>query len=218
MRQADMRQLQRLQLQQMRKQSGLPEVVQRYLNDVYKGQKIHDAINSAAGIRWIEEHDKPYLDTITPELILDIFVLIGYLKGLKGGVRTLGELARLGLFSLGKGGLKGVIKRSIRGIDVSFDALKMQRKFSKHAKVFDMNQNYKPAILEKFIDTLSDFMLSHDTQIIKGTHRGTELVWHFYDPSTNKIVIVNQKTGEFISAWQLGGKQLEWFLMTGEVK
>ena len=54
--------------------------------------------------------------------------------------------------------------------------------------------------------------------VIKGTHRGKQPAWHFYDPATNLVVIIDIKTGDFESAWQLGGPQLEWFLKTGDVR
>jgi hypothetical protein len=56
------------------------------------------------------------------------------------------------------------------------------------------------------------------TQVINGTHRGNQKVWHFFDKNTGLNVMIDMKTGEFISGWKLKPEQISALFRTGNVQ
>jgi len=91
----------------------------------------------------------------------------------------------------------------------------IQEKF-KHAKELfpdEMkNVNWSPLAGEKFKKALIDFTKKTDTDVLDGTFRNTQPAIHFYNRTTNQIVAMDKKTGEFISGWILMERQIPAFL------
>lgn len=52
---------------------------------------------------------------------------------------------------------------------------------------------------------------------IKGTYRGTQEVFHYFDPITH-CNIMTDLTGDFIGGWKLSNEQINYLLSTGAVK
>jgi hypothetical protein len=100
--------------------------------------------------------------------------------------------------------------------NVTFDPVQVQAKF-KHAVDFGIQGNYNQLNATRFTDALQNHIGAANTQAIQGTYRGAMRVIHYFDPATGRNVIVDLR-GNFISAWQLSAKQIEYLLANGNIQ
>jgi RHS repeat-associated protein len=93
----------------------------------------------------------------------------------------------------------------------------LQHAFSqKHAKDFGITGNWNKANAALLEKALANHMTSSGTIIIKGTYRGNQPVYHFYNPSTGLWSITDLQ-GNFIAAWRLYPSQVKDLLTNSNV-
>jgi hypothetical protein len=100
---------------------------------------------------------------------------------------------------------------------MKIDPRKLQHTFSKHAADFGIPGNWDPAngaLLEK---VLQDHVADPSVQKIAGTYRGVIPVTHYFDPATDRNVMVDA-AGELVGAWKLSAAQKKHLLASGNVQ
>ncbi|MCP5467735.1 MAG: hypothetical protein H7A32_00510 [Deltaproteobacteria bacterium] len=97
-----------------------------------------------------------------------------------------------------------------------FKPQQLQRKF-KHAYRFEVQGNYNLANAKNFKQALTNYIKDSQIIPIRGTHRKTQSVLHFYHPET-KINVMLDLEHNFISGWKLGEGQALDLLKTGNVQ
>jgi RHS repeat-associated protein len=99
---------------------------------------------------------------------------------------------------------------------LSFSSQQLQRKF-KHAGAFDVLGNYSKANAAKFETALQQHCGASTTILIQGTYRGTQQVYHLYNPTTGLNAMFDLQ-GNWISGWRLSQDQIDNLLRSGNIQ
>ncbi len=154
----------------------------------------------------------------TPGMPIDdaAFLTVAKLGDLSRQVHRLHKLRKLNLDKL------RVSDKVVDLIDMElsreakFSPAQLQSKF-KHAPDFGIKGNYNKGNIEKFRKTLINHINDPDVIPIRGTHRKTQPVLHFYNPNTELNVMLKTDKN-FISCWKLGEGQIFDLLKTGNIQ
>ncbi|MCB1215192.1 MAG: hypothetical protein KDK66_06930 [Deltaproteobacteria bacterium] len=87
--------------------------------------------------------------------------------------------------------------------------------FSRHAKDFGLKGNWNKTMASEFEELLKNHVKG--LKPIQGTYRGTQEVFHYFNPKTNLNVMTNT-SGKLIGGWKLGEEQAKYLLSTGALK
>ncbi len=102
--------------------------------------------------------------------------------------------------------------------EISFSSQsKLQKKYSKHGHIFGLPRNYSRQNGEAFKMAIRDHMKDPNTQVVKGTHRTTQKVTHYFNPKT-RVNVMKDQNGEFVSAWRLSDDQIKHLLTSGNIQ
>jgi hypothetical protein len=94
------------------------------------------------------------------------------------------------------------------------NARQLQKKF-KHAADFGVEGNYNPANAAAFEQKIREFLGAPGTTRITGTYRGDPAVLS-YSPTTSQVV-VQDASGNFVSAWKMTPAQLQHVIESGSL-
>lgn len=94
------------------------------------------------------------------------------------------------------------------------DAKQLQKKF-KHAKDFGVEGNYSASNAQRFEQALHDFMDAPGTTRIRGTYHGQPAILS-YSSKTGQVV-VQDASGNFVSAWKMSPAQLQHVMTSGSL-
>ncbi|MFV0237430.1 MAG: colicin D domain-containing protein [Flavobacteriales bacterium] len=90
------------------------------------------------------------------------------------------------------------------------------RKFvSKHGEDFGIESNYKISNGVDYENTIKEFIKSPNTDAIRGTYRGEEVI-HFVDVQSSQNLVF-RPNGAFWTGWKLGNDQLFWVFSFGKL-
>ena len=148
---------------------------------------------------------------------------VGAIGGWIGsGVRRVSTIAQRGIravriayevWKLRRAGLTIVDKGTVI---LRFDPRQLQRKF-KHASDFGVVSKWSREAGTKFEAALRQHCADEATIVIRGTYRGTQSVYHYYNID-KKLLVMFDLQGNFISGWRLSEKQIENLLQHGNVQ
>jgi hypothetical protein len=99
---------------------------------------------------------------------------------------------------------------------IKFDQRQLQEKFSQHARAFGINENWNKTSAQKFIDALRKHIQNPVTKKIEGTYRKNLEVIHYINPE-NKLLVMTDRNGNFISGFRLNPDQLKNVLTRGQL-
>ena len=94
---------------------------------------------------------------------------------------------------------------------------KLQHVFAKHAADCGVTGRWNATNAALFEGVLHHHVNDPSMRVIVGTHRGVKAVTHYYDPATNRNVMVDM-AGELESAWRLSPLQVAHLLTMGNVQ
>ena len=116
----------------------------------------------------------------------------------------------------GLGALSGyILDKSSFNKQLKFDSQKLQHEY-KHASDYGVNGNWNKANGASFEQAIRNQINSVKNPIL-GTYRGTQQVYHFYDPKTGLNTMIDMD-GNFVGGWMLSAEQIFNLLTTGNVQ
>ncbi|MCP5468588.1 MAG: hypothetical protein H7A32_04900 [Deltaproteobacteria bacterium] len=100
--------------------------------------------------------------------------------------------------------------------EAKFNSVQLQKKF-KHATDLGVKGNFNKTNLENFKKNIVSHLNDPEVIPIRGTHRKTQSILHFYHPET-KVNLMLDTEHNFISGWKLFPNQDHSLLTTGNIQ
>ena len=186
---------------------GMPEV---------EGWATLDLISLFMGIKEAVEIIKLLKYYKVPFQIFRAWLKQEFEKGsLKEALNDLLKVSRSHGFKMGAGGAKGVAEKTIRGINVKFEANQIKQKVMQHFNDFDWPKPYRDRDIEDILNHLYGKINKSDV-VIEGTWRKKPCI-HFYDSNSGIVYIIIKNDKKFETFFKLSPQQIEWLYTTGDL-
>ena len=134
--------------------------------------------------------------------------VLGYALPAGGAAKGASALTRLRQF----------IKPSARSIaarTINLNPRQIQKKYNDHAFQFGIHGNYNSGNAQKFASAIAKHVKSQSTREIAGTFRKQPVI-HYINPTTG-LNVMTDRSGNYISGWQLSPSQVENVVKRGSL-